>query len=136
MLGSDFYTPIVYQDLANSSMPPMNLSFGQMTGSYLGNVKMRSQLDADKVDIMNRKESQDKSTFKKAMLALAAIGVIAILPSTFKKLGRFLGFSKKTSLFTKLKNGLYNITVRPVKSIIKGCKNLFGKKKSTSTTTP
>ena len=78
MIGGDFDVPIMYQDLANSTMSPMNIPFGMMPGmygvgmygggmantSYLGGVQMRQQPDRDKVEILNKKENSDKNIYK------------------------------------------------------------------------
>lgn len=96
MIGGDFDTPIVYQDLANSTMGPMAMPpLGGITGgyyntSYLGGVKMQPQLDQDKISLMNKKENEDKSTMKKALAALGiivAIGCIAPLRKSIKSAG-------------------------------------------------
>ncbi len=94
MLGGDFNTPIVHQDLANSTMGPMYMPFGGVVGgyntSYLGGVQMQRQLDHDKISLMKQKENQDKSTMKKALVALAVIiglGSIAPLRKSIKKAG-------------------------------------------------
>ena len=70
MIGGDFDTPIMYQDLANSSLgtmpyttgiPPAMYGYGMggMAGgsSYLGGVQMRQQPDRDKIEIMHKKEN-------------------------------------------------------------------------------
>ena len=96
MLGGDLSTPIVHQDLINSSMGPVYMPFGSVSGygigasSYLGGVKMQRQLDQDKLDLMNKKENEDKSTLKKALIALAVViglGSIAPLRKSIKKAG-------------------------------------------------
>lgn len=96
MLGGDFSTPIVHQDLINSSMGPMYMPFGGVTGygigisPYLGGVKMQRQLDQDKLDLINKKEKEDKSTLKKALITLAVViglGSIAPLRKSIKKAG-------------------------------------------------
>lgn len=78
MIGSDFDTPIMYQDLANSTMGPLNLPFGNCcpglyNTSYLGGIKMQPQLDRDKFSVLEQKEKEDKSTMKKALIALGII---------------------------------------------------------------
>ena len=131
MIGNNLDTPIVYQDLATSSMGPMNIGFMGGCPSYLGGVTMKGQLDADKIEIKNKKEQQDKKTFKTALIALGAIVGLALMPSLFKKCKKLLGISPKTSKskfsWTSIKNGLYNVTVKPLKAVGKGIKNLFGK---------
>ena len=114
MIGGDFDVPIMYQDLANSTMSPMNIPFGMMPGmygvgmygggmantSYLGGVQMRQQPDRDKVEILNKKENSDKNTF----------GSIAPLRKSIKKAGgigsylknMFTSKSGKGNWFTKM----------------------------------
>lgn len=103
MIGGDFDIPVMYQDLANSTMSPMNLPLGTMSGmygagmyggvgntNYLGGVKMRQQPDRDKVQIMNKKENEDKNTAKNILLglgALVALGSIPVLRKSIKKAG-------------------------------------------------
>lgn len=71
MIGGDFDTPMVYRDLANSTMGPMAMPpLGGITGgyyntSYLGGVRMQRQLDHDKISLMNQKEKEDRSSMKK-----------------------------------------------------------------------
>lgn len=117
MIGGDFDVPIMYQDLANSTMGPMSMPFGGMAGmygagmyntSYLGGVKMRRQPDSDKVQIMNKKGNEDKNTFKKVLLALGGIvllGSIAPLRKSIKKaggIGKYMknGWSSVKNWFT------------------------------------
>lgn len=107
MIGGDFDVPIMYQDLANSTMGPMSMPFGGMVGmpgagmyntSYLGGVKMHRQPDHDKVQIMNKKEKEDKNTLKKALLVLGGIvllGSIAPLRKSIKKAGGLGEYLKK-----------------------------------------
>lgn len=103
MIGGDFDVPIMYQDLANSTMGPMSIPLGTMSGmcgagmygrmgntNYLGGVQMRRQPDKDKVQIMNKKENQDKNTAKKVLIglgAMVALGCIPILRKNIKKAG-------------------------------------------------
>ncbi len=103
MLGGDLSTPIVHQDLINSSMGPMYMPFGGVTGygigtsPYLGGVRMQRQLDQDKLDLMNKKETEDKGTLKKALIALAVIiglGSIAPLRKSIKKAGGISAYLK------------------------------------------
>lgn len=127
MIGGDFDVPIMYQDLANSTMSSMNIPFGMMPGmygvgmygggmvntSYLGGVQMRQQPDRDKVEILNKKENSDKNTFKKAMMVLGGLillGSIAPLRKSIKKAGgigsylknMFTSKSSKGNWFTKM----------------------------------
>lgn len=108
MIGGDFDTPVMYQDLANYTMSPMYMPFGGMTAggvgssSYLGGVQMRPQLDNDKVQLMNKKSEEGKSTFKKAMLGIGAcllLGFIPVVRKGIKNSGGVLNYVK--SLFTK-----------------------------------
>lgn len=99
MIGDDFNTPIMYQDLANSTMgtmpyttgiPPAMYGYGMGGTSYLGGTQMRQQPDRDKVEIMRQKENQDKSTLKKALWILGgaiALGSIPVLRKSIKKAG-------------------------------------------------
>lgn len=115
MIGDDFNTPIMYQDLANSTMGPMPytvgvpMTNGYITGGYgrslLGGTKMRRQLDNDKIEIMNQKEKQDKSTFKIALWVIGgalALGSIPVLRNSIKKAGGFKKYAK--NCWTSLKN--------------------------------
>ena len=114
MLGGDLSTPIVYQDLANSTMGPMYMPFGSVAGcgvggtSYLGGVQMQRQLDQDKLDLMNKKKNEDKGTLKKALIALAVViglGSIAPLRKSIKKAGGLKTFFKNkwTSIINSIK---------------------------------
>lgn len=122
MIGGDFDVPIMYQDLANSTMGPMRMPMGAMQGmygagmynpSYLGGVRMPRQLDKDKVQIMNNKENQDKNTAKKVLIGLGAmivLGSIPVLRKSIKKSGGIVNYVKKLfspsmSLSDKIKNG-------------------------------
>lgn len=108
MIGGDFDTPVMYQDLANYTMNPMmGMPFGGMTvggigsTSYLGGVQMRPQLDNDKVQLMNKKNEEGKSTFKKAMLGIGAcllLGFIPVVRKGIKKSGGVWNYVK--GLFT------------------------------------
>lgn len=104
MLGSDFDTPIIYQDLANYSMGPMSVpNFGAMgTNNQFNGVKMQEPLKQDKVDLISQKNSQDKSFAKKVGIAAAVIlgiGFIPVITKSIKKaggLGKYIknGFNK------------------------------------------
>lgn len=137
MVGGDFSTPIVHQDLINSGMPTIYMPFGGVLGgyntSYLGGVQMPRQLDQDKVDLMNNKEKEDKGTFKKALLALGtilALGSIPVLRKSVKKAGGISNYLKnkwsnvinsikgnkqtsKCSFWQKLKNVFKSKKVKP-----------------------
>lgn len=112
MLGDDFNSPIVYQDLANSTMRPMNMNFGMIPGginysmypstSYLGGTTMRQQPDRDLVNIMNKKDTQDRGTLKKVLIAMGVIltlGAIPPLRNSIKKSGSVFKYVK--NLFAK-----------------------------------
>ena len=103
MLGGDLSTPVVHQDLINSSMGPMYMPFGGVTGygigtyPYLGGVKMQRQLEQDKLDLINKKENEDKNILKKALVTLAVViglGAIAPLRKSIKKAGGINAFLK------------------------------------------
>ncbi len=96
----DFSVPVMYQDLANYSMPffpPMPIG-GIGYPSYLGGIQMQPQLDADRVQLMKKKDEEGKKTFKKALTALAVISAVIIAPSlvkNIKKAGGITGYVKK-----------------------------------------
>lgn len=104
MIGGDFNTPVMYQDLANSTMPPMYMPFGGVIGSgfvgntpYLGGIQMQRQLDHDKLTLMHQKENQDKSTMKKvlgAFVLILGLGSIPLLRKSIKKAGGFNKYLK------------------------------------------
>lgn len=107
MVGDNFNVPIMYQDLANSTMGPLNMPFGGIYGtgmpvsgyntSYLGGVQMQQQPDRDKLVIKNKKENEDKNTLKKALGVLALVvglGCIPILRKGIKKAGGFGKYMK------------------------------------------
>lgn len=142
MLGGDLSTPVVHQDLINSSMGPMYMPFGGVTGygigtsPYLGGVKMQRQLDQDKLDLINKKEKEDKSTLKKALITLAVViglGSIAPLRKSIKKAGGISAYLKNqwTSIVNSIKGN------KPVKatnnqtkvSLWQRLKNVFKGKK-------
>lgn len=84
MIGNDFDTPIMYQDLANYTMGPMSMPFGTAVMPYnrslLNGTTMQRQLDNDKVEIMNKKNQQDKSIFKKAVLGIGLVLAAGFIP--------------------------------------------------------
>ncbi len=127
MIGSNFDTPVMYQDLANYTMNPM-MGMGGMVGgigaaSYLGGIQMRPQPDSDKVQLMNKKNQEGNSTFKKAMLGIGAcllLGFIPVVKKGIKNSGGVWKYVK--SLFTKTPPA-------PKKpSLLKRFKNKFKKK--------
>ena len=147
MIGNSFDTPMMYQDLANSTMPPVNLPLGGYYGtyntSYLGGVQMQRQLDRDKVNIMQQKEQQDNGTMKKVLAAFVIIlglGAIGPVRKGIRKAGGIIPYIKKlwneptlmktiskslSSFGNSVKHGVYNITVKPFKALGQGIKKLF-----------
>ena len=65
MIGNNFDTPVMYQDLAKSSMPPFLTPMMPAT-NYLGGVQMPRQLDHDKLEIINKKRKEDKRNCRKS----------------------------------------------------------------------
>ncbi len=95
MIGNNFDTPVVYQDLANYTMNPMMSPLGMYGGgmyggmygadmSYLGHVQLRPQPDHDKVQLMNKRNEECKETFKKSVLAIGAILLLGFIPRIYK----------------------------------------------------
>ena len=81
MLGSNIDTPIMYQDLGYSTMGPTAYPIGLLGGyypSYLRGVNLPRQLDADKFQIMDRKEKEGISTAKKVAAALGIIFAVGL----------------------------------------------------------
>ena len=111
MVG-DYSIPVMYQDLASYSMnpfampmmPTMPVGYGGNT-SYLNGAKLAGQLDKDKVELMDKKTQEGKSTAKKVAIALGAILLMGFIPklfgkqSVFSKLGNWA-----TTKFPKLNN--------------------------------
>lgn len=137
MLGGDFSTPIVHQDLINSSMGPMYMPFGGVTGygigtsPYLGGVKMQRQLDQDKLDLINKKEKEDKSTLKKALITLAVViglGSIAPLRKSIKNAGGIKAYLKNqwTGIVNSIKG---NKTPKAPNNFWQKVKSFFTSKK-------
>lgn len=103
MVGGDFDIPIMYQDLANYTMGPMMMPLGSITAgntSYLGGTQMKPQLDHDKIEIMNKKEAEGKSTAKKVALGLGAVFLMGFVSCLFGKKGLKTSLS---NLWTKIK---------------------------------
>ncbi len=103
MAGIDFDTPVMYQDLANSTMGPI-MPFGgvpsSINTSYLGGVQMKQQLDSDKIEIINKKEKGDKHALKNVLIGLGvllALGGIKPLSKSIKKAGGISNFFKNLS---------------------------------------
>jgi len=135
MIGGDFDTPVMYQDLGKYTMPPMygGMYAGGMLGatSYLGGVQMRPQLDNDKVQIINKKNEEGKSTLKKALLGIGAIIALGFIPVVRKGIKNSGGVWKYIkSLFTKTPPA-------PKKPTLwQRFKNIFKKKPATGTPSP
>ena len=136
MLGNDFDTPIMYQDLANYTMSPMSpIGFGMNpamgvgpmgtigTGgyntSYLGGIQVKPQPDKDSVEIMNRKNQECYSTLKKVALTAGALFLLGFIPyfgKQIKKSGGIISYIKnlwkkpqpKISRWQKFKNSAGN----------------------------
>lgn len=146
MIGGDFDTPVMYQDLANYTMGPMNIPFGVMSGnmyaggmigntSYLGGVKMKPQLANDELQLINKKNEAGKSTFKKVMLGIGAcllLGFIPVISKGIKNSGGVWNYikglftktppaPKKPSLWQKFKN-LFNSGQQTANNISKWAK--------------
>ena len=107
MIGDNFDIPIMYQDLANSTMPPLNLTAGGYYGhtSYLGGITLPRQPDKDKLDLINKKDEQTKSTAKKILAGLGAailLGGTIVLGQKIKKKG---GIGKVLSQFWNTMTG-------------------------------
>ena len=134
MIGGNFDTPIMYQDLANSTMGPLNMPFGMYGGlyggysSYLGAVQLPTQLDQDKFQTMKQKENDGKKTLKIAGTALAiilALGGIGRIRKGIKASGgvsKYLG-NKWNDLVNWIKGNK-----KPKVSLAQKIKNLFKKK--------
>lgn len=107
MLGDDFDTPIMYQDLANYTMKPMNIPIGNMTGrypSYLGGVQMHKQPDQDEVRLMHKKDNEGKSTFKKALIGIGICFALGFVPGINKKIKSLFKSSSSTSTSMSIQN--------------------------------
>ena len=105
MIGENFDTPIMYRDLASSTVGPMSFPLGGMyaPGIYpgyaagIGRVRLASQPDKDKFETMNKKDNEGYKTMKYAAIALAtifALGRIGPIRKNIKKAG---GISKYLS---------------------------------------
>lgn len=135
MLGGDFGTPIMYEDIGKyytgmnpMMMPGMYGMYGMgmmpygmgMMNPYLGKVQLQPILDHDKVQIMNKHKEEDKSTFKKAMLALGGLLLIGFIPTIRK------GIKNSGGVINYIKN-LYHGTLPKGPSFGQKVKNAFGK---------
>ncbi len=116
MIGGNFDTPIMYQDLINSTMGPLNIPYapgmygaGMYGTSYLGgDVRLAPQLDQDKFQVMEQKENQGKRTMK---IAGAVIGIILTLGA----LGRVRKGIKNAGGITKYLGNKWNNFINWVK---------------------
>lgn len=153
MVG-DFDIPIMYQDMANYTMSPMNMPvmpFGGVTGtSYLGGTRIKPQLDQDKIEIMNKKEAEGKSTAKKIALGLGVVFLMGFIPGLFGKKSVFQNASEflskhSASAKTHLSNFWTKLKGKPDKlnrfkawcsAKWDSFKNLFKGKKSAPIPTP
>ena len=101
MIGNDFETPIMYQDLTNYTMGPMYMPFAGVNpyanSNLLGGTMMPRQLDHDKLDVKNAKENEDKSTAKKVLTALGVILTLGAIPIVRKNIIKAGGIGKYLS---------------------------------------
>ena len=152
MLGNDFETPIMYQDLANYNMglmavPPMGITGSPYANPYansnlLGGTSMPKQLDKDKIEIMNTKKEQDKSTFKKVLGILGvclALGTIPVVRKSIRKAGGIGKYLKNK--WTSIVNFVTGKKTKPpmgkrfknwCSKTWNGFKNIFKRKKKIS----
>lgn len=78
-IGDELSTPVMYQDLAQSSMgymmPPYGMYGGMYGGFYppLAGVNIQPQPTADSFARSERKESKDRSALKTALVVLAGV---------------------------------------------------------------
>ncbi len=97
MIGENFNTPLMYQDLANSTMGPMymhGIYGGGMYSPLLGDVRLARQLDHDKFQVINKKEKEGTNTMKLAGAALAIILAIGGIGRVRKGIKAAGGFTK------------------------------------------
>lgn len=131
MLGGDFGTPIMYEDIGKyytGINPMMSGMYGMgmmpygmgMMNPYLGKVQLQPILDHDKVQIMNKHMQEDKSTFKKAMLAIGGLLLIGFIPTIRK------GIKNSGGIINYIKN-VYHGTVPKGPTFGQKVKNCFGK---------
>lgn len=127
MIGNNFDTPIMYQDLANSTMSPFSMPIAPAT-SYLGGVRLPRQLDHDKLEIINKKEKQDKKNFKKALILIGSCLALGFIPGIRKNITKAGGIGKYISnKWTSFKNWISG-TKTPKPSLWQRFKGLFKKK--------
>lgn len=139
MIGNNFDIPVMHQDLANSTMPPLNIPFGTFapySTSYLGGVQMKPQPDHDKLILQKEKENQDMSTFKKVLAGVGiiiALGCIAPLRKSITKAGGLKNYlGNKWNSIVNLFKGKQNTAQASQKTgLWQKFKNLF-KRKQTS----
>lgn len=113
----DFDLPVIYQDLANYSMPMFQpVPFGTVLS---GSIKMPRQLDADKVQLMNKKDAEGKKSFNNVLKTLAVIGALIFTSSLIKNVKKSGGISKYLSGQWKNLTNLFKA---------KPAKTSFGKK--------
>lgn len=126
MIGGDFDTPIMYQDLANYTMSPMNIPFGYMGGmngmyntSYLGGVQMQQQPNRDDILLMNKKKQEGKNTFKKAMMLLGGLFLVGFVPRISKgiKKNGFFGYIKNLFSNKPAKGNIFQRSWHKIKNI-------------------
>lgn len=139
MIGNDFDIPVMYQDLANYSMGPMSMPGGMMPGimpntSYLGGTQMPRQLDHDKVEIMNRKDREAKSTAKKVAIALGVILLAGFIPYFRKNITKAGGIKNYLSnSWNSFKNLFKSNPAPATPSRWQRFKNWFKSKKAPTT---
>ena len=109
LINDDFNTPVIYQDLANSTMRPMNYNLGGMyrTGpSLLNGVQMQSQLSEDKVEINKAQKAKgDGQLLKNVGLFLLGAAAIGFIPSMRKNIKNAGGIGKFVNKqFNKISN--------------------------------
>lgn len=130
MIGNNFDTPVMYQDLAKSSMPPFLTPMMPAT-NYLGGVQMPRQLDHDKLEIINKKRKEDKRNFKRALTVIGACIALGFIPVIRKNITKAGGIGKFISnTWTNFRNWITGTkTAKP--SLWQKFKNLFKKKPAT-----
>ena len=122
----------MYQDLANSAMNPFMMSIAPTTPMYLGGVKMRRQLDHDKLDIIKKKGKEDKKNLKKALIVIGSCLALGFIPVLRKNITKAGGIKKFISnKWTSFKNWLLNKNT-PKPTWYQKIKAKFSKKVTTS----
>ena len=101
MIGSDYDTPVMYQDLG--AYTPPGMYNGMMPGmmgmypSYLGGVKMQPILCEDKVELINKKNKEGNKNAKKLGLAIGGLFLLGFIPyfrRNIKKAGGVINYIK------------------------------------------